>query len=216
MYLPAQFDEQRVDVMHDLIRAHPLASIVIVTAGRLAANHIPMRIAPAPAPFGTLRGHVARANPLWRDIAAGTDALAIFQGPNRYISPSHYATKRDTAKVVPTWNYAVVHAHGTLRPIDDPTWLRAFLDGLTDEHESKRAAPWKVTDAPEDFVNMQLKAIVGVELTIASLMGKWKVSQNRLPVDRQSTIDGLRNDGDADSGAMADLIERAFKGSRTS
>ncbi len=213
MYLPAQFDEQRVEVMHDLIRAHPLASIVIVTAGQLTANHIPMRIAPAPAPFGTLRGHVARANPLWRDIAAGTDALAIFQGPNLYISPSLYATKRNTAKVVPTWNYAVVHAHGTLRAVDDPAWLREFLDGLTDEHESKRAAPWKVTDAPEDFVNTQIKAVVGIELAISRLVGKWKVSQNRLPADRQSTIDGLRDNGSTE---MADLIERAFKGSHTS
>lgn len=216
MYLPAHFDEQRIEVMHDLIRAHPLASIITVSGGKPTADHIPMRIAPAPAPFGTLRGHVARANPLWKGIAAGTDALAIFQGPNRYISPSLYATKRETAKVVPTWNYVVVHAHGTLRAIDDPAWLRAFLEGLTDEHESKRTAPWKVTDAPEDFVNTQLKAIVGIELSITNLVGKWKLSQNRLPVDRQSTIDGLRGDSDAGSGAMADLIERAFKASPTS
>ncbi len=212
MYLPPHFNEQRVEVMHDLIRAHPLATIVTVLGGKLTANHIPMRVTPAAAPFGTLRGHVARANPLWRDVAAGTDALAIFQGPDLYISPSHYATKRDTGKVVPTWNYAVVHAHGILRAIDDPVWLREFLEGLTNEHESKRNEPWKVTDAPAKFVDTQLKAIVGIELAVTELIGKWKVSQNRVPKDRQSTIDSLRTDRDHDASAMADLIERAFKG----
>jgi len=212
MYIPPHFNEQRVEVMHDLMRAHPLAAIVTSIGGKLTANHIPMRIAPAPAPFGTLRAHVARSNPLWQAIAQGADALAIFQGPDLYISPSHYATKRETAKVVPTWNYAVVHAHGTLRAIDDPAWLREFLESLTDEHESKRTEPWKVSDAPAEFVGMQLKAVVGIELAITQLAGKWKVSQNRVPKDRQSTIDSLRTDRDHDASAMADLIERAFKG----
>ncbi len=212
MYLPPHFNEQRVEVMHDLIRAHPLAAIVTFTGGKLTANHIPMRVVPAPAPFGMLRAHVARANPLWLDVAEGAGALAIFQGPDFYISPSHYATKRETAKVVPTWNYAVVHAHGTLRAIDDPDWLREFLEGLTNEHESKRNEPWKVTDAPAEFVDSQLKAIVGIELAITQLIGKWKVSQNRVPKDRQSTIDSLRTDRDHDASAMADLVERAFKG----
>lgn len=212
MYLPAQFAEARVDVMHELIRTHSLATIVTFSGGKLTANHIPMRIVASPAPFGTLRAHVARANPLWRDIAAGTDALAIFQGPNLYISPSHYATKHETGKAVPTWNYTVVHAHGTLRSIDDPRWLREFLEGLTDQHESARTVPWKISDAPHDFINAQLKAIVGLELTITDLVGKWKISQNRLPIDRQSTIDSLRIDATHEATAMAMLIEQAFKG----
>jgi transcriptional regulator len=210
MYLPSQFAEERVDVMHDLIRTHSLGTIVTFADGKLTANHIPMRIDASPAPFGTLRAHVARANPLWRDIAQGTNALAIFQGPNLYISPSHYATKRESGKVVPTWNYTVVHAHGTLRAIDDPSWLREFLEGLTDQHESGRQVPWKIEDAPDDFINTQLKAIVGIELTITDLVGKWKISQNRQPADRQSTIDSLRTDGDPASQAMAGLVERAF------
>ena len=213
MYRPSHFDEPRVEVMHDLIRTHSLASIVTVTGGTLTADHIPMRVVPTPAPFGTLRAHVARANPLWREIGAGADALAIFQGPNLYISPSHYATKQEAGKVVPTWNYTVVHAHGKLRAIDDPHWLREFLEGLTDQHESKRVARWKISDAPDAFVDTQLKAIVGIELSVTDLVGKWKVSQNRLPIDRQSTIDSLRRDGDAGASSMADLIEHAFKGS---
>ena len=214
MYLPAQFAEERVDVMHELIRTHSLASIVTLAGGKLTANHIPMRIFASPAPFGTLRAHVARANRLWRDIAAGADALTIFQGPNLYISPSHYATKRETGKVVPTWNYTVVHAHGTLRAMDDPRWLREFLEGLTDQHESGRTVPWKISDAPDDFINAQLKAIVGLELTITELVGKWKVSQNRLPTDRQSTMESLRKDATPASTAMATLIEQAFKPSQ--
>ncbi len=213
MYRPSHFDEPRVEVMHDLIRTHSLASIITVIGGTLTANHIPMRVVPTPAPFGTLRAHVARANPLWREIGAGADALAIFQGPNLYISPSHYATKHESGKVVPTWNYTVVHAHGKLRAIDDPHWLREFLEGLTTQHESKRVAPWKISDAPDAFVDTQLKAIVGIELSVTQLVGKWKVSQNRLPIDRQSTIDSLRRDGDAGASSMADLIEHAFKGS---
>jgi transcriptional regulator len=214
MYLPAHFAEERVDVMHELIRTHSLASIVTVAGGKLTANHIPMRIFASPAPFGTLRAHVARANSLWREIADGADALAIFQGPDLYMSPSHYITKHETAKVVPTWNYIVVHAHGILRAIDDSRWLREFLEGLTDQHESKRAVPWKVSDAPDNFINAQLKAIVGLELTITELVGKWKVSQNRVPADRRSTIDSLRNDADPASLAMATLVEQAFEASQ--
>ncbi len=206
MYLPSQFEETRVEVMHALIRAQPLASVVIHTSEGLLANHFPLRVHDAPASFGVLRGHVARANPLWKQLGNGVDALAIFQGPQIYITPSHYPTKHLSAKVVPTWNYAVVHAHGTLRAIDDASWLRTFLEGLTDEHEAQYAKPWHVSDAPEDFIAMQLRAIVGVELTITRLVGKWKMSQNRVPTDRAGVVAGLQAQGSAQSLAVAALV----------
>lgn len=209
MYLPAHFEETRAEVMHALMRAHPLASVVIHTDEGLLANHFPMRVSDASAPLGVLRGHVARANPLWKQLGNGVEALAIFQGPQIYITPSHYPTKRLTAKVVPTWNYAVVHAHGTLRAVDDAGWLRSFLEGLTDEHEAQFAKPWHVSDAPEDFIAMQLRAIVGVELTITRLVGKWKMSQNRVPTDRAGVVAGLQAQGSPESLAVAELIARS-------
>jgi len=211
MYLPKHFEETRIEVLHELIRAHPLAALVTLAAGALEANHIPFEIDPGPAPFGTLRGHVARANPVWRDFSPGVDALGIFQGPETYVSPSWYASKQEGGKVVPTWNYAVVHAYGPLRVIDDAGWLRAFVEKLTNRHEAGRAAPWKVTDAPSDYVDKLVTAIVGIEVPIARLAGKWKVSQNRPARDREGVVAGLLQEtGDAAT-AMAELV-RNVKG----
>ncbi|MBM3218806.1 MAG: FMN-binding negative transcriptional regulator [Candidatus Rokubacteria bacterium] len=209
MYNPKHFEETRVDVLHAHIRAHPLGALVVMTPEGLDANHIPIEVDPDPAPFGTLRGHIARANPVWRQ-AHEAPALAIFQGPSTYISPAWYVTKRETAKVVPTWNYAVVHAHGTLRFIDDRDWLRAFVTRLTDRHEAGRPEPWKVTDAPADYVDNMVGAIIGLELPIARLVGKWKVSQNRPPRDREGVVEGLAAEhGDAGA-TMADLVRRTL------
>jgi transcriptional regulator len=194
-----------VPVLHDLIRAHPLATLVMLTPGGLDANHIPFEIDPDPAPFGTLRGHVARANPLWRTVS-DVEALAVFQGPDLYVSPSWYVTKQETGKVVPTWNYAVVHAHGPLRVIDDRAWLRAFVETLTNRHEAGRRDPWKVTDAPADYVDSMVTAIVGIEIPITKLIGKWKVSQNRPEQDRAGVVEGLRRDGGDSASAMARLV----------
>ncbi|HVE88817.1 MAG TPA: FMN-binding negative transcriptional regulator, partial [Burkholderiaceae bacterium] len=135
MYVPSHFAESRVSVLHDLIRAHPLGTLVVLASDALDANHIPFEIDPEPAPFGTLRGHVARANTVWKDFSRQIDALVVFQGPHTYISPAWYATKKEHGKVVPTWNYAVVHASGPLRAIDDRAWLRRFVGQLTDRHE---------------------------------------------------------------------------------
>jgi transcriptional regulator len=209
MYLPKHFEETRVEVLHELIRAHPLGALVVLTSKGLAANHIPLEVVPAPAPFGTLRGHIARANALWREATPGTEALAIFQGPDTYVSPSWYPSKQETARVVPTWNYAVVHAHGTLRFIEDRAWLRGFVEHLTDRHEAGRAEPWKVTDAPSEYIDKQLGAIVGLEVSITRLVGKWKVSQNRSAEDRDGVVEGLSRDGTPAAGAMADLVRRA-------
>lgn len=209
MYLPKHFEETRVEVLHDFIRTHPFGALVTMTPGGLDANHIPFEIDPAPGPFGTLRGHVARANPVWRDAARDAAALVMFQGPETYISPAWYPSKAETGKVVPTWNYAVVHAHGVPRFIDDRAWLRAFVEQLTSRHEGRRREPWKITDAPADFIDTQVGAIIGIEMPITRLIGKWKVSQNRPGQDRAGAVEGLVREGGASGAAMAELIRRA-------
>ncbi|HEX3846537.1 MAG TPA: FMN-binding negative transcriptional regulator [Steroidobacteraceae bacterium] len=206
MYLPGFFKEERIEVLHAMMRARPLATLVTSTASGLVANHVPMETALEPAPHGMLRGHLARANPLWKEYRAGAEALAIFQGPQSYISPSYYATKRQTGEVVPTWNYAVVHAHGTLRFVEDSAWLRGLVTRLTDAHEAARAQPWKVSDAPEPYLQKQLSLIVGFELCIAKLTGKWKVSQNHPAANRRGVVAGLAEKGDADSSELAGIL----------
>jgi transcriptional regulator len=209
MYLPKHFEETRVQVLHELIHAHPLGALVVLTSAGLEANHIPLEVDPDPAPFGTLRGHIARANPLWRESARDTEALVLFQGPGTYISPAWYATKQETGKVVPTWNYAVVHAHGPVRFIDDRAWLRAFVEQLTNRHEAARPEPWRITDAPADYIDKQLGAIIGLEIPITRLVGKWKVSQNRPPRDRDGAVEGLSREGGDAGAAMARLIRES-------
>ena len=215
MYNPPLFKEDRVPVLHEFIRRYPFATLVTLTADGLSANHIPMEIAPDPGSFGTLRGHVSRSNPLWRDVSAEVDALAIFSGPQAYISPSWYPTKGETGKVVPTWNYAVVHARGPLRVIEDVAWLRRLVTELTNTHEHGRAQPWAITDAPDDYISKQLGAIVGLEMPISRLEGKWKVSQNRAEDDRAGVVTGLRERADPVSQAMADLVAEADRRLRT-
>jgi transcriptional regulator len=208
MYLPKHFEETRIGVLHHLIRAHPLGTLVTLGPDGPEANHLPFEVDPEPAPFGTLRAHVARANPLWREISRDGRALAIFQGAQAYISPSWYPSKREGGKVVPTWNYAVVHAYGTLRAIEDRAWLRAFVERLTERHEKGRREPWKLADAPADFIEQMLGAIVGIELTVTRLTGKWKTSQNRPAADRAGVVEGLLAEGGEAAAAMAELVRR--------
>lgn len=195
MYTPAHFDETRLDVLHGLVAAHPLGALVRHSPGGLAADHVPFEIAaPTPeAPFGTLRAHVARANPLWRE-ADGAEVLAIFQGPSAYVSPSWYEEKRASGKVVPTYNYAVVQAHGPLRAIEDAEWLLALLQRLTRRHEAAQASPWSVADAPPDYVEKLLRAIVGIEIPLSRIEGKWKLSQNRPQADQDTVAAALADD----------------------
>lgn len=206
MYLPAHFNETRIDVLHALMRAHPLTTLVTSCDSGLLANHVPVQTLDDPAPLGSIRGHIARANPLWREYRGDSQALAIFQGPQVYISPSFYASKEKTGEVVPTWDYAVVHASGTLRFIDDAEWLRSFVSGLTDTHESPRPQPWKIDDAPALYIDKMLKLIVGFEFSIAALTGKWKVSQNRPQADRQGVIHNLKAAGDTPSREIAAML----------
>lgn len=209
MYLPRHFEESRVDVLHELIHTHPLGALVTLTPGGLDANHIPFEVDPEPAPFGTLRGHVARANPLWREFSRDVETLVIFQGPGTYVSPAWYPTKQETARVVPTWNYMVAHAHGALRVIDDPAWLRDFVTKLTTRHEAGRVEPWHVTDAPADYIDKQLGAIIGLEIPLTRLVGKWKMSQNRPAQDRAGVVEGLRREGGQAGAAIADVVRES-------
>ncbi|MEQ1804740.1 MAG: FMN-binding negative transcriptional regulator [Burkholderiaceae bacterium] len=212
MYLPSHFEETRVDVLHALIRAQPLGLLITLAEAGLQANPIPFLIDSEPSPLGTLRGHVARANPLWRETRADVDALIVFQGPQAYISPSMYVTKAATGKVVPTWNYVTVQARGRLRAIDDAKWVRGVVERLTQTHEAKRAVPWAVSDAPDDYIETMLRAIVGIEVELSVLQGKWKVTQNRNAADRQGVVYGLEQQGqlsrDAQALAMAELVAR--------
>jgi transcriptional regulator len=206
MYQPAHFKEERINVLHQLVRDCPLGSLVTMTEAGLTANHIPFEIDPSPAPFGTLRGHVARANPIWQDFVREQEVMVLFQGANTYISPSWYPSKREHGKVVPTWNYAVVHAHGPMKVIEDAAWLLDLVTRLTDHHEGKRTAPWKVGDAPADYLDTMIRSIVGIEIPLTRLVGKWKVSQNRGGADRDGVIAGLREIETDEAEASANLV----------
>jgi transcriptional regulator len=208
MYSPAHFDETRPDVLQGLIHAHPLATLVTLSPEGLTANHIPLHWQADGSPLGCLVGHVARANPIWQDTAPSLNVLAVFQGPDRYVTPSWYATKQEHGKVVPTWNYAVVHAHGQLLVRDDPGWVRQQLASMTDQHEAGRNQPWALADAPSDFTDRLLQALVGIEIPITRLQGKWKVSQNQPTHNRASVIAGLAGEGDTSAHAMAALVAR--------
>ena len=209
MYLPAHFDEKRLDVLHALVRRHPFGLLVTQTTDGLSANGIPFIFdADGAAGLGTLRGHVARANPVWREAATDVPSLVVFQGPDAYVSPSWYPSKAEHGKVVPTWNYVMVQARGRLRAIDDPAWLLQLVTRLTERHETPRSAPWAVSDAPADYVQTMLRAIVGIELELTSLSGKWKVTQNRPAADRAGVVDGLKRVGDDAAMALAAQVER--------
>lgn len=206
MYQPAHFREDRLEVQHALIHAHPLGILVTRGAAGLDANPVPFLLDPAASPLGTLRAHVARANPQWRALDPEQEALVVFQAVDAYVTPSWYAAKREHGKVVPTWNYAIVQAWGRPRLIDDREWLARQIRALTEQQERHRAEPWAVADAPGPFVAAQLKGIVGVEIPIARIEGKWKASQNRPPADRAGVAEGLERQGDDVSRAMARLV----------
>jgi transcriptional regulator len=206
MYQTPHFREDRLDVQHALIRAHPLGTLVTLGPDELVANAIPFLLDAGRGEFGVLQGHLARANGQWREFDPAVEALVIFQGPQSYVTPAWYATKRETGKVVPTWNYAVVQARGPLRVIEDSDWLATQVAALTDRHETGTAQPWLVSDAPLSFIKGQLKGIVGLEIPITRIEGKWKVSQNRPLDDRRGVAEGLRSSTAPGDRAMGALV----------
>jgi transcriptional regulator len=207
MYLPSHFAEQRPEVLRKLIHDHPLGLLITLADAGLQANPLPFFLDADPAGGpGILRAHVARANPLWREARPDVEALVVFQGAQAYISPNWYPAKAEHGKVVPTWNYVTVQARGTLRAIDDTTWLRAFVSRLTQHHEAPQTRPWAVADAPADYIDSMLRAIVGIEIVLSSLVGKWKVSQNRAVTDRAGVVRGLRGAEGTPTVTMADWV----------
>ena len=203
MYMPSPFRQDRTDSLHALLRAYPFASVVTHGENGLTANHLPFELA---QDGSLLHGHVARGNELAR--ADGTEVLLVFRGPDGYVSPNWYPSKRETGREVPTWNYAVVHVHGRLRVIDDPAWMLRLLQTLTDHHEAGQPQPWRITDAPQDHVDKSLRAVVGLEIAIERIEGKFKLSQNHPARNRAGVIAGLRHRGGYADIALADLMQR--------
>jgi transcriptional regulator len=209
MYQPEHFRLEDRDALHAVMRAHPLAQLVTAGPGGLMANAIPFILHADEGENGVLRSHLARPNPQWREIEAGADVLVIFQGPEAYVTPGWYPSKREHGKVVPTWNYVAVQARGRAVAIQDGAWLHAHVSQLSDVHEQTREMPWSVSDAPDAFIHALTRGIVGIEITISALTGKFKMSQNRPAADRDGVADGLHADGAAD---MAGLVRALGEG----
>ena len=207
MYLPAHFEEKRPEVLQQLMQDHPLGLLITQGDNGLQANPIPFvfDVDPAGGP-GVLRAHVARANPVWREARTDTESLVVFQGSQAYISPGWYPSKAEHGKVVPTWNYCIVQGRGLLRVIDDAGWVNGFVTRLTHSHETTQARPWAVSDAPADYIATMQRAIVGIEITLTALTGKWKTSQNRSAADREGVARGLTRRGGSDAADMAALV----------
>jgi transcriptional regulator len=202
MYLPAHFEETRTEVLHRFIADHPLGALVVAGPGGLDANHLPFEVDAAGGGPGRLLAHVARANPVWSEVADGAEVLVIFRGANAYVSPNWYPSKQETDRHVPTWNYEAVHVHGTIAIRDDERFVRRLVARLTRAHEARTGAerPWKMTDSSKEYIDHMLTAIVGIEIRIGKIIGKFKLSQNREARDRDGAAEGLRGQGE---GALA-------------
>lgn len=199
------------EAIFSLIASHPLGAWVCHGREGLIANHVPFLLDRSRGPHGTLIGHVARANGVWRELGAATPSVVMFQGPQAYITPGWYPGKTEHGRVVPTWNYVVAHAHGVARAIEDREWLLDMLNQLTDAQEARQAAPWSVSDAPRSFIDKLMGVIVGIELPIERLEGKLKVSQDEANQDRRGTVQGLRNKPGDETAAVADLVVKAME-----
>lgn len=206
MYIPSAFRQTQPAQLFELIERHPFATLVAVTAAGLLANHQPLLLDREAGTHGVLRGHVARGNTFVDEALEGTHVLAIFHGPSAYVSPSWYPAKAEHGKVVPTWNFAAVHCKAILRFVRDETWLRAHLAQLTETHEHGRAQPWAIDDAPADFIATMMRGVVGLELEITDIEGKWKLGQNRAEADRVGAEQGLAMEADAQSNAVAHMM----------
>lgn len=209
MYLPRHFEQTRVEELHRLIREHPLGALVVNGPGGLDANHLPFELNPAAGTRGHLLAHVARANPVWREGKDGDDVLVIFRAANAYVSPNWYPSKHESHRQVPTWNYQAVHVHGKLGIRDDEKFVRGLVARLTRANEARTGSekPWKMTDSPKEYIDRMLAAIVGIEIEITRMVGKWKLGQNREERDRIGAAEELRRRGEqALSAAMLDAV----------
>lgn len=207
MYVPAHFEESDPDTLHAFIGSHPLGVLITHGSSGLDANHIPFELDTTAGPHGVLHGHVARANPVWTEVRDGDSVLVVFRGEHGYISPSWYPTKHEFHKSVPTWNYMVAHAHGTIKVRDDERYVRGVVARLTRIHEASEPQPWKMTDSPADYIDSMLKAIVGIEIAVTRLEGKFKLNQNREARDIRGAAESLRERGHAVLGqAMLDQM----------
>lgn len=203
MYVPPHFAEARHDVLHQFIREHPFATVVAATSAGLEAQHVPLLFDADDGRSGVLQGHVARANPIWRTLANGAEVLAVFVGPNHYISPSWYPSKHEHGRVVPTWNYIAVQVRGVLAWQHDRDWLLDLLEKTTRAHEEKRLHPWALTDAPKEHIERLLRGVVGLEISISAITGKWKMSQHQDIADRAGAISGLEDEPGAQAAEVA-------------
>lgn len=197
MYIPAHFAETRKEVLHSRIVQHPFGTLITHGSGGLDANHIPFELVAEDGELGVLRGHVARANPVWQEVANGDEVLVVFHAGDAYISPNWYPSKHELHKQVPTWNYMVVHAHGRMTILDDERYVRGVVGRLTRTHEASEPKPWKMGDAPKDYVDAMVKAIVGVQIEITRLVGKSKLSQNKEARDIQGAAEALKSSGES-------------------
>jgi transcriptional regulator len=209
MYVPAHFEENRPEVLHQLISDQPFGTLVTTGPNGLDANHLPFEFAPTEGSHGTLRAHVARANPVWQEVASQPDTLVIFQGPAAYISPNWYPSKHEAHRQVPTYNYMVVHAHGKIVVRDDEAFVRGLVARLTRAMEANEPRPWKMGDAPADYISQMLGAIVGIEIEVTRLVGKWKLGQNKEARDRRGAVDALLAGGGEAQEAVAEAMLNA-------
>jgi transcriptional regulator len=207
MYTPKAFEVTDLALLHAAMKQSELATLVTITTQGLVATHLPLLLDETKGEFGTLTGHVSRANLQWRETDTNAEALIIFLGLDTYVTPNWYPAKQETGRVVPTWNYAAIHAYGRLTFYEDPEWLRNMVTELTKRHEASFPAPWQVTDAPAVYIDSQLKAIVGFEFRILRLEGKQKFNQNRAAEDRLGVIEGLRKLGEERKTEVAELME---------
>lgn len=210
MYIPASFRESKIERLHNLIVQHPLGLLVTHGEGGLEASPVPFLLYADEGKHGVLRAHLAKANPHWKLLAGHAECLVVFQGVDGYVTPSWYPSKAQTHKTVPTWNYAIVQVRGQATVIDDAIWLRRQLDDLTTLHEKSRPQPWSVSDAPADYIAAQMQAIIGIEIPINRIDGKWKMSQNKDEADRNGVIAGMSLDKDPHKNVqVADVIRQS-------
>lgn len=212
MYLPKHFEEQSTEALHALMTEHPLGTFIAQAEDKLLVNHVPFLLDAGRGQYGTLVAHVARANPVWKALANRAESIVVFQGPQAYVSPSWYPSKKESGKAVPTWNYAVVHAHGVPNAIEDKKWLLEHVGTASERYEAAQERPWRLTDAPSEYIEAMLGAIVGIEIPISKLVGKFKVSQNRPKEDKIGVVTALQYGGSEYEEAMANFISRRIGG----